>query len=132
MAGSRVKSALGPAVFDDEVSTLNPPQIAQTLAECVEGMRPHGRRVPEEADPRHLPRLLRLGHQRRGEEAQGDRTEELAAVHYWMTSSARASTDGGMVRPSVFAVFKLMTNSIFSARSTGNSDGLAPLRILST
>jgi hypothetical protein len=31
--------------------------------------------------------------------------------HYWITSSARASTDGGIVRPRAFAVFMLMTNS---------------------
>ena len=51
--------------------------------------------------------------------------------HGWMTSSARASTDGGMVRPRVFAVLRLMTSSNFFGCSTGRSPGLAPLRILS-
>jgi hypothetical protein len=36
-----------------------------------------------------------------------------------ITSSARESSEGGTVRPSAFAVFKLMTNSIFVGRSTG-------------
>src|SRR5215510_7277807 len=31
--------------------------------------------------------------------------------HGWITSSARASTAGGMVRPRAFAVLRLMTNS---------------------
>jgi hypothetical protein len=38
---------------------------------------------------------------------RGDRESQRgrrAPVHYWITSSARASTDGGIVRPSAFAV----------------------------
>ncbi len=45
---------------------------------------------------------------------------------------ARANTSGGIVKPSVFAVFRLITNSNFVGCSTGKSAGLAPLRILST
>jgi hypothetical protein len=37
-----------------------------------------------------------------------------------------------MVRPSVWAVFRLMTSSKVVGCSTGSSAGLAPLRILST
>jgi uncharacterized protein (DUF885 family) len=33
------------------------------------------------------------------------------AVHYWITSSARSSSDGGIVSPSAFAVFRLITSS---------------------
>ncbi len=39
---------------------------------------------------------------------------------------------GGTVRPSAFAVLRLMTSSNFVGSSTGRSDGLVPLRILST
>ena len=53
-------------------------------------------------------------------------------VAYCMTSSARSSTDCGMVRPRAFAVFMLITSSNLVGRSTGSSAGLAPLRILST
>jgi hypothetical protein len=49
-----------------------------------------------------------------------------------ITRSARSSTDGGMVSPSVLAVFMLITSSNFVGCSTGRSAGLAPLRILST
>ncbi len=49
-----------------------------------------------------------------------------------ITSSARASIAGGIVRPRAFAVLMLMTSSNFVGRSTGRSAGLAPLRILST
>src|SRR5262249_51888770 len=49
-----------------------------------------------------------------------------------ITSSARASTEGGIVRPRAFAVFMLITSSNLVGCSTGRSAGLAPLRILST
>jgi hypothetical protein len=51
---------------------------------------------------------------------------------YWITSSARRSSDGGIAIPSTWAVFKLMTSSNFVGCSTGKSAGLAPFRILST
>ncbi len=51
---------------------------------------------------------------------------------YWITSSARRSSDGGIVIPSVLAVLRLMTSSNFVGCSTGRSAGLAPLRILAT
>jgi hypothetical protein len=51
---------------------------------------------------------------------------------YWITSSARPSSDGGIVRPRALAVLRLMTSSNFSGCWTGRSAGFAPLRILST
>src|SRR5215469_16528120 len=48
---------------------------------------------------------------------------------YSMTSSARARIDGGTVRPSALAVFKLSTSSNVVGCWTGRSAGLAPLRI---
>jgi hypothetical protein len=51
---------------------------------------------------------------------------------YLITSSARASTVGGTVRPNAFAVARLMTSSNLVGCSTGRSAGLAPRRILST
>src|SRR5262249_27331009 len=46
-----------------------------------------------------------------------------------MTSSARARIDGGIVRPSALAVFRLTTSSKVVGCWTGRSAGLAPLRI---
>ena len=51
---------------------------------------------------------------------------------YSITSSARESSVGGIVRPSVLAVCRLMTSSNFVGCSTGRSAGLSPFRILST
>ncbi len=49
-----------------------------------------------------------------------------------ITCSARSSSGGGIVRPSVFAVFTLTTRLNLVGCSTGRSAGFAPLRILST
>src|SRR5258708_10941271 len=47
-----------------------------------------------------------------------------------ITSLASASSVGGTVRPSAFAVLRLMTSSNFVGSSTGRPDGFARLRIL--
>src|SRR5262249_58738189 len=52
-----------------------------------------------------------------------------SARGYSITSSARASSVGGMVRPSVIAVLKLITRLYLVACWTGRSAGLAPLSI---
>ena len=39
---------------------------------------------------------------------------------HWITSSARASTAGGIVRPRAFAVFRLITNSNLVGCSMGD------------
>src|SRR5262249_5012944 len=59
-------------------------------------------------------------------------TYAVQQIHrYSITSSARASTDGGMVWPIALAVFRLMTSSNLVGCSTGKSAGLAPFKILS-
>src|SRR6266581_2653660 len=49
-----------------------------------------------------------------------------------ISSSARRRNDSGIVKPSAFAVLRLMTSSNLVGCSTGRSAGLAPFRILST
>jgi hypothetical protein len=55
-----------------------------------------------------------------------------AKSRHSITSSAIASSVGGMVRPSALAVVRLMTRSNLVGCSTGRSPGLAPRKILST
>ena len=50
--------------------------------------------------------------------------------HHSMTSVACARSVFGTVRPSAFAVLRLMTRSNLVGRITGKSAGLAPWRIL--
>ena len=48
-----------------------------------------------------------------------------------ITSSARESTDGGTVRPSALAVFRLITVSNLVGACTGRSAGFSPFRMRS-
>src|SRR5947209_8275763 len=64
-------------------------------------------------------------HQERTHALQQDQSYSIA-------SSASASASGGILSPSVLAVLRLITSSNLVGRSTGNSAGRAPLRILST
>ena len=51
---------------------------------------------------------------------------------YSMTSSAVARSVDGTIRPSAFAVLRLMASSNFVGCSIGSAAGLVPFRILST
>jgi hypothetical protein len=65
---------------------------------------------------------------------QGDRPAEQryeVATFHSITSSARASSESGTVRPSAFAVTRLMTRSNLVGCSIGMSAGFVPRRILS-
>ncbi len=63
----------------------------------------------------------------------GLRGVAAAAIdNHLMTLSAHISTFGGIVKPRVLAVLRLITISNFIGCSTGRSAGLAPFRILST
>jgi len=63
----------------------------------------------QRADATHPLALLRLRHERPRHRA-ADESDEVAPPHS-ITSSARASTDGGTVSPSILAVCMLMTSS---------------------
>ena len=54
------------------------------------------------------------------------------ADYYSITSSAMTRSFRGTVRPSVFAVFRLITKSNFAGCSTGMSAGFSPLRMHAT
>src|SRR5687768_6726402 len=112
-------------MFDHDVLALDVPALTKPLAECL---HPRGgpRSRLEKANLWHLPRLLCLGGKRRGEDSerahQHRRTgaqrateesseQEAAALHYSITSSARSSSDGGIVRPRTLAVLRLMISS---------------------
>src|SRR5207245_2754704 len=88
-----------------------------------------GGSAAKKPDNRHC-RLLRARRERPCRCTTENR-DELPPSHS-ITSSARASNEGGTVRPSAFAVLKLITSSNLVGCSTARSPGLAPLRILST
>src|SRR6516164_2045036 len=68
---------------------------------------------------RHWPRSRRATEKR----------DKLAAGAHSITSSARASSVGGISMPSARAVGRLMTNWNLVDCTTGRSAGLAPLRM---
>ena len=55
-----------------------------------------------------------------------------ANITYSITSSARARSVGGTVRPSALAVLRLITSSYLVGACTGRSAGFSPLRMRST
>src|SRR5262249_42005275 len=60
-----------------------------------------------------------------------EQRDEIAPFHS-ITSSVRASSDGGISRPSAFAVLRLITSSYLVGACTGRSAGFSPLRMRST
>src|SRR5262249_7099520 len=88
-----------------------------------------GKCISEETNYRQY-RLLCAQTERPHRDAANKR-DELAAPHS-ITSSARARSGGGIVRPRAFAVVRLMTRLNLVGCSTGMSPGFVPRRILST
>src|SRR5262249_17937912 len=127
--GQPVQPSVSPSRLQDEVTRLHVAQLAQSLSEGSDVCRRGSRR--QKTDPVNFPHLLRLDGERRGEE--GPRASgEGSPRHYSTTSSARASTEGGIGRPRARAALRLITSSNVVGRWTGRSPGLAPLRIRST
>jgi hypothetical protein len=122
-----------------------PPPARQAERHCSlpKGTRPHNsapRRVQVRTTPRAAPYygcqrertdawqflLLRLRRDRPRCRPAWERYE-VAASNHSMTSSASASSVGGIVRPRSRAVSALMTSSNLLDCTTGRSAGLAPL-----
>src|SRR5262245_40951227 len=109
-----------------------PPELCEFFPKCPDADA-HFRVVlqigHENPDAPHAFALRARRQRPRGRAAQ--QRDELAAFQS-ITLSARTRIDSGTVRPSAFAVLRLMTSSNFVGCSTGRLAGLAPLRILST
>src|SRR5262250_238815 len=105
--GSELRESIGfpfgQAIINGEVAVLDVAELAHALTECAQEVRQRAGALIQEADPRD-PVPLRLGGERRGEEHRPRPSEERAAIDHWISSSARWSSDGGIVRPSGFAV----------------------------
>src|SRR5215472_535920 len=83
------------------------------------------------SDARGLGRLLRTHRERPRCRRAAEQRDERPTFHS-ITSSARASSVAGTVRPSVLAVFRLIANSYLVGACTGRSAGFSPLRMRST
>src|SRR5262249_36194193 len=127
----RLQIVLGFPDVQDEVFSLFQPELPESLPQSVDHHLVFAAEV-DDPNARDIPGRLTLGGKRPGEGDPSRQGDERPSVHYSITSSARASTEGGMVRPRALAVFRLMTSSNLVGCSTGRSAGWAPLRILST
>ena len=124
-------ASLRPAILDSDGATLGPTEFAQPLHESSSPCTPdRSRRRAQEPDGRHL--LLRVRRKRPSGRRAADQPNELAPPHHSITSSARASSVCGTVRPSAFAVLRLITSSYLVGACTGRSAGFSPLRMRST
>src|ERR1700756_4000283 len=115
---------LRPAVFDRDILPLDIAGFLKTFTEGGHKERvSSGRSSAEESDHRHR-RLLRARRERPCGRSATEQRDELAASHS-ITSSARARSVGGAVRPSALAVLRLMTNSYLVGACTGKSPGFS-------
>ena len=100
----------GPAVYDRYVIALDIAGVFETLVKSTQTLRGPLRRCGvEEPDHRHR-WLLPTRRDRPRRRRAAEQRDELAPFHS-ITSSARASSCGGTVRPSALAVLRLMTSS---------------------
>src|SRR5262249_43301529 len=126
---------VGEAKGEGDIGALDIAEIAHPAAKGPDDVHPRGggeRR--QQANERLTRRLLRARRERPRCRAAKQR-DELASFHlpaHSITSSARASSVGGTVRPSVPAVWALMTSSNLVGCRTGRSAGFSPLRMRPT
>src|SRR5262245_60801534 len=127
----QVVMTVRPSILDRDILTLDITGLAQALAERTHTVRVSLRRCGTEKPNHRHRRLLRARREwPRGRRAAEQR-DEFAAPHS-ITSSAVCRNGSGTVRPSAFAVLRLMTSSYLVGCWTGRSLALAPLRIRST
>src|SRR5712691_5408914 len=117
-------------MFDCDVLAVDVAGFLQTLAErgfilVIVTSQPGGE-VPD-----HWNRRLLRSRRKRPRRRAADKRDELAPPHS-ITSSASASSVGGISTPNAFAVARLMTSSNLVPSSTGRSPGFSPLRIRPT
>src|SRR5215510_13356650 len=115
------------AGLEDEVTTFDVADSTHSLAENVHVRVWRGGRR-QIANTRRLDGLLRACRERPRGRRAAEKPDEFALVHS-ITCSARVISSGGTVRPSALAALRLMNRSNLVGCWTGNSAGLAPLRI---
>src|SRR5262249_21344926 len=122
---------LQPVILDRHVLAFDVAGFVEAFAKrgCIARVG-LGRPVSDKPNHRHRP-LLRTRRERPRCGRAAEECDELATVHS-ITSSARASSVSGTVRPRAFAVCELITSSNLFGVCTGSSPGLVPRRMRST
>src|SRR5262249_41947498 len=120
-----------PARVDAHIMAVDPAQFlqpAQERRDAGSAFRIVRGGAHQHADAPHFLALLRARRERPPGRRAAEQRDEIAPLHS-ITSSARASSVGGISKRSALAVLRLITSSNLLACITGNSAGLAPLRI---
>ena len=86
--GKSIGLTVRPAHFDDDVSPSTQPEFSESFRNAAIAIPWSGGRSPQVPDPVDLPRLLRLGGERRGEEHRTRASEERATVDHWVRPQA--------------------------------------------
>ena len=116
------------ALLQEKVAAEDVSAFLKPLAQARDAHVRVRKIVPEIANARNFPLRprRRRPRARRCGRRPAEKTDELAPPHS-ITSSAGASSIGGMSTPSALAVFRLTTVLNFVACSIGMSPGFAPL-----
>src|SRR5262245_19507776 len=132
--GKSINITAGFANFGNEIFAFDIAELLQFAPEllCLRAQRDSP--GEQKAHPIH-PRRLRIrsmlrARRKRPRHRGAKHRDELTAFHS-ITSSARASSVGGIVRPSLLDVLRLMTRLSLVGCSTDSSPGAAPFKILS-
>src|SRR6516164_8199287 len=112
-----------------DIFAIEPLELFKTFAKRLYENRCYWTAWYENCDPSHRSVfVLCARHERTCGHGSDDNCDKLSAPKtHWITSSARAISEGGRLRPSAFAVFRLITSSILVGCTTGGSEGFAPL-----
>src|SRR5262249_10367702 len=119
---------LSPTIVERDVLTLDKARFIESLPDERNQRRVDSRRTTAEQSDHWQCTLFRPPRERPGGCRTTEGRDELATPHS-ITSSARASSAGGTVRPSILGVCALMTSSNLLDCTTGRSAGFAPLRM---
>jgi len=123
----------GPASVDAKIAAFRPPKFLQPLAQGSNACLPVRIVCSQHqyGDTPHTLGLLRARRERPRRCRAAELRDERAPLHS-ITSSARASRSGEMLRSSAFADLRFMTSSILTGNCTGRSPGFVPLRTRAT
>src|SRR5262249_23926848 len=122
-----IELTLGKAVFDGHVVAFDVAGFLEALLERGDLLAQRSARSSAQESNHGHHRLLRVRRERPRGYRAAEHRDELAPLHS-ITSSARASSVGGTLRPSVLAVLRLITKSNLAESMTGRSAGFSPLR----
>src|SRR5262249_12537237 len=116
-------ASLGPTINDGDGPTLDPAKLAKPPLKGCNQATPGSRRTGSQKPHHRYPRLQRARRQRTCRRRPAEQRDELAPRDHSITSSARASSVSGTVRPSALAVLVLTASSNLVGCCTGRSPG---------